>query len=101
MSGIFMTMYCPNCGSLMVWKNGSIMHDPPTKRYECGYCEIIVTRYVDGSYESIKPNAILIVITIILLTEIISFRKMLYSITSPDMFPEIPEFFKKDKIDEF
>ena len=36
-----MTMYCPNCGTLMVWKNGSILHDPPIKRYECGYCEII------------------------------------------------------------
>jgi hypothetical protein len=41
----------------MVWKNGSIVHDPPTKRYECGYCEIIVTKYGDGSYETIKPNA--------------------------------------------
>jgi DNA-directed RNA polymerase subunit M/transcription elongation factor TFIIS len=56
-SGILMTMYCPNCGALMVWKNGSIVHDPPTKRYECGYCEIIVTKYGDGSYETIKPNA--------------------------------------------
>ena len=54
--GILMTMYCPNCGTLMVWKNGSILHDPPTKRYECGYCEIIVTKYIDGSYETIKPN---------------------------------------------
>ena len=51
-----MTMYCPNCGTLMVWKNGTILHDPPTKRYECGYCEIIVTKYIDGSYEIIKPN---------------------------------------------
>ena len=51
-----MTMYCPNCGTLMVWKNGSILHDPPIKRYECGYCEIIVTKYMDGSYEIIKPN---------------------------------------------
>lgn len=52
-----MTMYCPNCGALMVWKNGSIMHDRPTKRYECGYCEIIVTKYSDGRYETIKPNS--------------------------------------------
>ena len=55
--GILMNMYCPNCGALMVWKNGSILHDPPTKRYECGYCEILVTKYVDGTYETIKPNA--------------------------------------------
>lgn len=54
---IIMTMYCPNCGALMVWKNGSILHDHPTKKYECGYCEIIVTRYVDGKYEIIRPNA--------------------------------------------
>ena len=51
-----MTMYCPNCGTLMVWKNGSILHDPPIKRYECGYCEIVLTKYMDGSYEIIKPN---------------------------------------------
>jgi hypothetical protein len=42
----------------MVWKNGSILHDPPIKRYECGYCEIIVTKYIDGSYETIKPNTV-------------------------------------------
>lgn len=53
-----MTMYCPNCGALMVWKNGSILHEPPTKRYECGYCEIILTKYADGSYEIIKPNSV-------------------------------------------
>lgn len=51
-----MTMYCPNCSALMVWKNGSILHEVPIKRYECGYCEIIVTKYMDGSYEIIKPN---------------------------------------------
>jgi endogenous inhibitor of DNA gyrase (YacG/DUF329 family) len=53
-----MTMYCPNCGALMVWKNGSILHEPPTKRYECGYCEIILTKYADGSYEIIKANSV-------------------------------------------
>lgn len=51
-----MTMYCPNCGALMVWTNGSILHDPPTKRYECGYCEILVTKYLDGSTETTRPE---------------------------------------------
>lgn len=51
-----MTMYCPNCGALMVWKNGSILHDPPTNIYECGYCGIIVTKYPDGSYEITRPK---------------------------------------------
>ena len=30
-----MTMNCPLCGALMVWLNGSIMHDPPINYYQC------------------------------------------------------------------
>jgi endogenous inhibitor of DNA gyrase (YacG/DUF329 family) len=47
-------MNCPSCGTLMVWLNGSIMHDPPVKNYECRVCRLSVTKYADGEYE-VKP----------------------------------------------
>jgi len=46
-----MTMNCPQCGALMVWLNGSVAHDPPTKYYSCRRCNIELTKYADGSYE--------------------------------------------------
>ena len=46
-----MTMNCPVCGTMMVWLNGSISHDPPEKYYKCKICEISVTKYPDGSYD--------------------------------------------------
>ena len=35
----------------MVWLNGSVLHDPPTKYYQCRRCQINVTRFADGSDE--------------------------------------------------
>ena len=49
-----MTMGCPLCGSMMVWLNGSISHDPPVKQYECRNCNIRVIKQPDGSYEIIQ-----------------------------------------------
>jgi DNA-directed RNA polymerase subunit M/transcription elongation factor TFIIS len=49
-----MTMPCPNCGSLMVWLNGSISHIRAINYYECRNCHIKVTRQPDGSYEIIE-----------------------------------------------
>jgi hypothetical protein len=46
-----MTMNCPNCGSLMVWLNGSISHERIVNYYECRNCFIRVTKYPDGTYE--------------------------------------------------
>ncbi|MDQ3884720.1 MAG: hypothetical protein M3239_04665 [Thermoproteota archaeon] len=42
----------------MVWLNGSVLHDPPVKEYECRACRLFVVRYSDGSYEvtSIEPG---------------------------------------------
>ncbi|MGI0037313.1 MAG: hypothetical protein ACRD99_03035 [Nitrososphaera sp.] len=47
-------MNCPSCGTIMVWLNGSIMHDPPVKNYECRVCHLSVTKYADGDYD-VKP----------------------------------------------
>jgi hypothetical protein len=46
-----MTMNCPNCGTLMVWLNGSITHDRPVKHYQCRICNITVIRQPDGFYQ--------------------------------------------------
>jgi hypothetical protein len=47
-------MNCPSCGTLMVWLNGSIMHDPPVKNYECRVCQLSVIKFADGEFE-VKP----------------------------------------------
>ncbi|MFL6371621.1 MAG: hypothetical protein ACJ70U_07610 [Nitrososphaera sp.] len=44
-------MNCPNCGAIMVWLNGSVLHDPPVKQYECRGCQLFVVKYQDGNYE--------------------------------------------------
>ncbi|MGA8913113.1 MAG: hypothetical protein WB443_09680 [Nitrososphaeraceae archaeon] len=49
-----MTMNCPLCGTMMVWLNGSISHDPPVKYYICRICNIYVTKQPDNSYEFAK-----------------------------------------------
>jgi len=46
-----MTMNCPFCGKLMVWLNGSISHEVPTKLYTCRLCNINIIKYPDGSEE--------------------------------------------------
>jgi len=45
-------MNCPSCGAIMVWLNGSVLHDPPTKYYECRVCGIRVTSLPDGTMET-------------------------------------------------
>ncbi|MEW6605055.1 MAG: hypothetical protein AB1351_10285 [Thermoproteota archaeon] len=47
-------MNCPSCGAIMVWLNGSVLHDPPVKEYECRRCQFFVIKYPDGNYD-IKP----------------------------------------------
>jgi len=44
-------MNCPNCGAIMVWIDGSILHDPPVKHYECRKCQLAVVKYSDGTYD--------------------------------------------------
>ncbi|MEW5840063.1 MAG: hypothetical protein AB1753_03585 [Thermoproteota archaeon] len=44
-------MNCPSCGAIMVWLNGSVLHDPPTKFYQCRQCRIDVTQLPDGTTE--------------------------------------------------
>ena len=44
-------MNCPSCGALMVWLNGSVLHDPPTKYYHCRVCGADVVKYADGTYD--------------------------------------------------
>jgi len=46
-----MTMNCPQCGTLMVWLNGSIMHDQQINYYECRNCKIKLNTLSDGTYE--------------------------------------------------
>ena len=46
-----MTMNCPQCGTLMVWLNGSIMHDQQINYYECRNCKIKLNTLSDGKYE--------------------------------------------------
>jgi len=50
-SFIVMTMNCPSCGTLMVWLNGSIVHDQQINYYECRNCKIKLNTLPDGSYE--------------------------------------------------
>ena len=45
-------MNCPSCGAIMVWLNGSVLHDPPIKNYECRICQLSVIKYPDGNYEA-------------------------------------------------
>jgi hypothetical protein len=42
----------------MIWLNGSVLHDPPVKQYECRQCKLFVVRYEDGSYEykNVEPE---------------------------------------------
>ena len=47
----FMTMKCPSCGGLMIWLNGSISHDPPTKYYSCQPCKIGISKNSEEKYE--------------------------------------------------
>jgi endogenous inhibitor of DNA gyrase (YacG/DUF329 family) len=46
-----MTMNCPQCGALMVWLNGSIVHTHDIDYYECRNCKIKLNTLQDGSYE--------------------------------------------------
>jgi hypothetical protein len=46
-----MTMNCPQCGTLMVWLNGSIVHNHDIDYYECRNCKIKLNILSDGSYE--------------------------------------------------
>jgi len=46
-----MTMNCPSCGTLMIWLNGSIVHQQQINYYECRNCKINVNTLSDGSYE--------------------------------------------------
>jgi hypothetical protein len=50
-------MNCPNCGAIMVWLNGSVLHDHPVKQYECRTCQIFAVKYPDGNYETIPVEA--------------------------------------------
>ena len=46
-----MTMNCPQCGTLMIWLNGSIMHEQQINYYECRNCKIKLNTLSDGTYE--------------------------------------------------
>jgi transposase-like protein len=46
-----MTMNCPLCGAMMVWLNGSILHERLVKNYHCRVCDVNVIKNYDGSYE--------------------------------------------------
>ena len=35
----------------MVWLNGSVLHDPPEKHYECRVCKLTVVRHASGDYD--------------------------------------------------
>lgn len=45
-------MNCPSCSAIMIWLNGSVLHDPPVKEYECRTCQLSVTSYPDGNYKA-------------------------------------------------
>lgn len=45
------SMNCPSCGTLMIWLNGSIVHDQQINFYECRNCKIKLNTLSDGSYE--------------------------------------------------
>lgn len=38
----------------MVWINGSVLHDPPEKLYECRICQLFVVKHADGDYD-VRP----------------------------------------------
>lgn len=44
-------MNCPQCGTLMVWLNGSIVHSHDIDYYECRNCKIKLNTLPDGTYE--------------------------------------------------
>ena len=44
-------MNCPSCGTIMVWLNGSVLHDPPEKIYECRNCQLSVVKHSTGDYD--------------------------------------------------
>ena len=46
-----MVMNCPNCGTIMIWLNGSISHEQPIKYYSCRQCSINVLQESDGTIE--------------------------------------------------
>ncbi|HZB80260.1 MAG TPA: hypothetical protein VE264_03170 [Nitrososphaera sp.] len=50
-------MNCPNCGAIMVWLNGSVLHDPPVKQYECRGCQLFVVKYQDGNYDVVPIDS--------------------------------------------
>ena len=49
-------MNCPSCGAVMVWLNGSVLHDPPVKFYQCRRCGINATKWADGTVETDRPE---------------------------------------------
>ena len=49
-------MNCPSCGAVMVWLNGSVLHDPPVKFYQCRRCGINATKWADGTVETDQPE---------------------------------------------
>ncbi len=55
-------MNCPLCGALMVWLNGSVLHNPPTKYYQCKNDTVYVMEFEDGTYEIEYPQKNLIYI---------------------------------------
>ena len=44
-------MNCPSCGTIMVWLNGSVLHDTPEKIYECRNCQLSVVKHSTGDYD--------------------------------------------------
>ena len=52
-----MTMNCPSCGTLMIWLNGTIMHDQQVNYYECRNCKIKLNTLSDGSYEITQQDS--------------------------------------------
>ena len=51
------TMNCPSCGTLMIWLNGSIVHDQQINFYECRNCKIKLNTLSDGSYEITQQDS--------------------------------------------
>jgi hypothetical protein len=40
----------------MVWINGSVLHDPPEKLYECRICRLSVVKHANGDYDTQPLN---------------------------------------------
>ncbi|HEY7777772.1 MAG TPA: hypothetical protein VIA09_04455 [Nitrososphaeraceae archaeon] len=51
-----MTMNCPQCGTMMIWLNGSIVHNHDIDYYECRNCKIKLNTLPDGTYEITQHN---------------------------------------------